>query len=269
MHAMVHAALYPSNKPGQRIDVAWVAAAAGRMLAAMEEHRSIWRVWHVRAEARCDASGRSLICLHRRRRGPVQLRPNRRRGATSHRHRRPHGWAHGRRGRGRPCAAGVRGERGSPGRRAGRSRHLFRTTGMRPTPERRKTRGVDSCRTLESTAAASRSGDCRSPARRSEHLPTRNPIGARRATSSRLRAQRMLLCESLGRRHKGAARDTGREVMSRRLRPATESPPLGEGKAFMVRDGRVNDAATVATRRAAYRDPKRISSAALPEGRRG
>jgi conjugative relaxase-like TrwC/TraI family protein len=51
VHTMVHAALHPSNTSGQRIDAAWVAAAADRVLTALEEHRSTWQVWHVRAEA--------------------------------------------------------------------------------------------------------------------------------------------------------------------------------------------------------------------------
>ena len=49
--AMVHAALHPSNKISPIIDADWVAAAADRVLAAMEEHRSTWQIWHVRAEA--------------------------------------------------------------------------------------------------------------------------------------------------------------------------------------------------------------------------
>jgi conjugative relaxase-like TrwC/TraI family protein len=49
--AMVQAALHPSNTSSPTIDAAWVAAAADRVLAAMEEHRSNWQVWHVRAEA--------------------------------------------------------------------------------------------------------------------------------------------------------------------------------------------------------------------------
>jgi len=33
------------------VDTEWVAATAGRVLAAVEEHRSTWQSWHVRAEA--------------------------------------------------------------------------------------------------------------------------------------------------------------------------------------------------------------------------
>src|SRR5512133_632856 len=40
VRAMVHAALHPSNKTSPTIDGAWVAAAADRVLTALEEHRS-------------------------------------------------------------------------------------------------------------------------------------------------------------------------------------------------------------------------------------
>jgi len=49
--AMVETALHPTKRAGERIDTAWVAAAADRVLAAMEAHRSTWQIWHVRAEA--------------------------------------------------------------------------------------------------------------------------------------------------------------------------------------------------------------------------
>jgi conjugative relaxase-like TrwC/TraI family protein len=49
--AMVRAALHPAYRSSPIIDAAWVAAAADRVLAAMEAHRSTWQVWHVRAEA--------------------------------------------------------------------------------------------------------------------------------------------------------------------------------------------------------------------------
>jgi conjugative relaxase-like TrwC/TraI family protein len=49
--AMVHAALHPSDKISPIIDADWVAAAADRVLKAMEEHRSTWQIWHVQAEA--------------------------------------------------------------------------------------------------------------------------------------------------------------------------------------------------------------------------
>jgi conjugative relaxase-like TrwC/TraI family protein len=51
VHAMVQAALYPSQTASPAVDAAWVAAAADRVLTALEEHRSTWQIWHVRAEA--------------------------------------------------------------------------------------------------------------------------------------------------------------------------------------------------------------------------
>jgi conjugative relaxase-like TrwC/TraI family protein len=110
--AMVHAALPPATKIGPRIDAGWVAAAADRVLRALEEHRSTWQIWHVRAEAqrqplrrqaraagraarrrcahsidiahiagRCCGTGavaaiRRLIGLHRRRWRAVHFGPN-------------------------------------------------------------------------------------------------------------------------------------------------------------------------------------------------
>jgi conjugative relaxase-like TrwC/TraI family protein len=50
--AMLHAALHhPSNKISAIVGSDWVAAAADRALSAMEERRSTWQIWHVRAEA--------------------------------------------------------------------------------------------------------------------------------------------------------------------------------------------------------------------------
>ena len=52
--AMVRWALSPRPAAGVTVDAAWVAETADRVLAAMEEHRSTWQMWHVRAEAqRC------------------------------------------------------------------------------------------------------------------------------------------------------------------------------------------------------------------------
>ncbi|MEJ7742372.1 MAG: MobF family relaxase [Nocardioidaceae bacterium] len=48
---MVREALSFSAEPRETVDSAWVASAAGRVLAAMEARRSTWQVWHVRAEA--------------------------------------------------------------------------------------------------------------------------------------------------------------------------------------------------------------------------
>jgi conjugative relaxase-like TrwC/TraI family protein len=60
VHAMVHTALHPSNKTSPIIDAAWVAAAADRVLTAMEEHRSTWQEWHVRAEAQRQIRGANI-----------------------------------------------------------------------------------------------------------------------------------------------------------------------------------------------------------------
>jgi conjugative relaxase-like TrwC/TraI family protein len=49
--AMAHAALHPSNKINPTIDADWVSAAADQILRAMEERRSSWQIWHMRAEA--------------------------------------------------------------------------------------------------------------------------------------------------------------------------------------------------------------------------
>ena len=48
---MVRAALHPDPVAGTPVNAQWVKDAAGRVLAAMEEHRSTWQIWHVRAEA--------------------------------------------------------------------------------------------------------------------------------------------------------------------------------------------------------------------------
>jgi DNA primase catalytic core len=48
---MVHTALHPDPVAGAPVNADWVKDAAGRVLAAMEDHRSTWQTWHVRAEA--------------------------------------------------------------------------------------------------------------------------------------------------------------------------------------------------------------------------
>ena len=48
---MIRWALSPRPVAGVTVDAAWVAATADRVLAAVEEHRSTWQMWHVRAEA--------------------------------------------------------------------------------------------------------------------------------------------------------------------------------------------------------------------------
>ena len=48
---MVHTALHPDPVAGMPVNAEWVKDTAGRVLAAMEERRSTWQIWHVRAEA--------------------------------------------------------------------------------------------------------------------------------------------------------------------------------------------------------------------------
>src|SRR5215218_2778328 len=49
--SMVATALIPAAEPRRMADAHWVAQTADRVLAAMEETRSTWQMWHIRAEA--------------------------------------------------------------------------------------------------------------------------------------------------------------------------------------------------------------------------
>src|SRR5829696_6954587 len=49
--SMVATALTPAAEPPRIADAHWVAQTADRVLAALEETRSTWQMWHVRAEA--------------------------------------------------------------------------------------------------------------------------------------------------------------------------------------------------------------------------
>ena len=51
VRAMITHALNPSRTPSLAVNADWVAATAERVLAAVEERRSTWQSWHVRAEA--------------------------------------------------------------------------------------------------------------------------------------------------------------------------------------------------------------------------
>jgi hypothetical protein len=51
VQAMITHALNPSSAPSPAVDADWVAATAEKVLAAVEERRSTWQAWHVRAEA--------------------------------------------------------------------------------------------------------------------------------------------------------------------------------------------------------------------------
>jgi conjugative relaxase-like TrwC/TraI family protein len=51
VHAMVQIALARHRSTDPAVDTAWLSRTADRVLAAMEERRSTWQMWHVRAEA--------------------------------------------------------------------------------------------------------------------------------------------------------------------------------------------------------------------------
>jgi conjugative relaxase-like TrwC/TraI family protein len=52
--AMLRWTLSPRPTASVTVDASWVAETAERVLTTMEEHRSTWQIWHVRAEAqRC------------------------------------------------------------------------------------------------------------------------------------------------------------------------------------------------------------------------
>jgi DNA primase catalytic core len=51
VQAMVREALSRSVSTAWELDAGWLEAAADRVLSAMEERRSTWQIWHVRAEA--------------------------------------------------------------------------------------------------------------------------------------------------------------------------------------------------------------------------
>ncbi len=51
VQAMISKALNPISTTSPHVDAEWLAATAEKVLAAMEERRSTWQSWHVRAEA--------------------------------------------------------------------------------------------------------------------------------------------------------------------------------------------------------------------------
>jgi TrwC relaxase len=51
VQAMINKTLTPTSAQSPAADGEWVAATAGKVLAAVEAHRSTWQSWHVRAEA--------------------------------------------------------------------------------------------------------------------------------------------------------------------------------------------------------------------------
>src|SRR5687768_10309314 len=48
---MISSALNPSIAPSPQMDVDWVAVTVEKVLSMVEEQRSTWQSWHVRAEA--------------------------------------------------------------------------------------------------------------------------------------------------------------------------------------------------------------------------
>ena len=68
--AMVRTALAPPPRSLRSLDAHWVVQTADQILAAMEERRSTWQIWHVRAEAQrqvrpstCPPSSARLVDL--------------------------------------------------------------------------------------------------------------------------------------------------------------------------------------------------------------
>ncbi|MGH3338394.1 MAG: MobF family relaxase, partial [Propionibacteriaceae bacterium] len=51
VQALISQALQPAQTPRSPVDERWVSRTAGLVLAAIEERRSTWQSWHVRAEA--------------------------------------------------------------------------------------------------------------------------------------------------------------------------------------------------------------------------
>ena len=51
VQTMINTALNPSSTPSPAVDAEWVTATAEKVLAAVEQRRSTWQSWHVRAEA--------------------------------------------------------------------------------------------------------------------------------------------------------------------------------------------------------------------------
>jgi DNA primase catalytic core len=60
VRAMLDKALAPDPLPGAVPNPGWLDTAAGRVLAAVEQHRSSWQAWHVRAEAQRQVRAANL-----------------------------------------------------------------------------------------------------------------------------------------------------------------------------------------------------------------
>jgi conjugative relaxase-like TrwC/TraI family protein len=57
VQTMISAALNPISITSPHVDAEWVAATAEKVLQAVEERRSTWQSWHVRAEAQRHVRG--------------------------------------------------------------------------------------------------------------------------------------------------------------------------------------------------------------------
>jgi hypothetical protein len=51
VQSMINRTLHPTKAPRSPVDGQWLSRIAGLVLAAVEERRSTWQTWHVRAEA--------------------------------------------------------------------------------------------------------------------------------------------------------------------------------------------------------------------------
>jgi DNA primase catalytic core len=67
VQTMVRTALHPDLVTRTPVNAQWVKNAASRVLAAMEEHRSTWQIWHVRAEAQRQVRALQLQADHNER----------------------------------------------------------------------------------------------------------------------------------------------------------------------------------------------------------
>lgn len=62
--AMISRTVSPKVAPDAIVDSVWVADASARVLEAMEERRSTWQTWHVRAEAQRQVRGVEVATGH-------------------------------------------------------------------------------------------------------------------------------------------------------------------------------------------------------------
>lgn len=60
LRAMLHAILEPPRVAGPAVTAAWMSATARQIVATVEEHRSTWQTWHLRAEALRQVRGTDL-----------------------------------------------------------------------------------------------------------------------------------------------------------------------------------------------------------------